>query len=157
MAATSELYRHSCQEAIARGELGVWRDSHLANIACRNAIMSVIRDEFDGLHLSDDCAKKVVDQFGLERVAYVLANTLQVKDWDGRFSHTNREWFGRITVPPDAMHNPEFAVDSHSAVLDGFMQKFRTLCQQMEYGSVQLEFQTNPTSPTQRLSQEQIM
>ena len=125
-------YRHSIQEARVRGEVSEWRDSYRANVACKKAIESAIRENFDGSHLRKELAQSVIDQFGMERVAYVLANTLQIKDWDERFSPVNREWFGRITVPPDEEHNYDFAVDSHSTVLDGFMDQFRSAWQKLQ-------------------------
>ena len=73
------------------------------------------------MHLTDDCTASVIAEYGHKRTAFVLANTLQEKNWDGRFSRQNREWFGRTMVFSDARHNCEFVVESHPAVLDGFM------------------------------------
>lgn len=63
--------------------------------------------------------------YGMERVAMVLANTVQLQDWDGRYSRRNKEW--AKTIPND---NPEtvrcgYALNSHPAVLDGFIDLVR--------------------------------
>ena len=48
------LYPYSAEEAGKRGELPLWRASHHANVACRNAIEEAVRQHFDGSHLSLD-------------------------------------------------------------------------------------------------------
>ena len=67
----------------------------------------------------------VIEAYGWKRTTYVLANTLQVKSDDGRFHRENIEWSRRIYVPPDREHNDSFAVNSHPAVLDGFIRLYR--------------------------------
>ena len=42
-------YPYSAAEARERNELSLWRESHKANIACRNAIEEAIRQNFDGM------------------------------------------------------------------------------------------------------------
>ena len=49
------LYPYSAKEARERNELSLWRESHRANIACREAIEDAIRQNFDGMHLDKDC------------------------------------------------------------------------------------------------------
>ena len=48
------LYPYSAKEARERNELSLWRESHRANIACREAIEDTIRQNFDGLYLNED-------------------------------------------------------------------------------------------------------
>ncbi len=119
------LYPYSAQEARRRDELVLWRASHQANIACKDAIETAIREQFDGMHLSKDCVKPVIQEFGYKRVQWVLANTVQQKHWDGRFSQANQEWARQMYIPPDPSHNTDFVVESHPAVLDGFLSQYR--------------------------------
>ena len=60
------LYPYSSAEARERNELSLWRESHKANIACRNAIEDAIRQSFDGMHLDNDCITPVLDEYGYE-------------------------------------------------------------------------------------------
>ena len=83
------LYPYSAKEARERNELSLWRESHRANIACRDAIEDAIRRSFDGMHLDKDCTSLVLEKYGYKRTAWVLANTLHELKWDGRFSHAN--------------------------------------------------------------------
>ena len=129
------VYPYSFAEAKRLNELDRWKESHKENISCKNAIEEAIRHGFDGMYLQQDCAKDVVSQFGYHRTAYVLANSLQQKDHDGRFSHGNHHWAKSIFVPPDrddySNRNVDFAVDSHPAVLDGFVNQFRKAYQSL--------------------------
>ena len=119
------LYRGTAEQARKEDKLQLWRDSFQANILCRIAI--------------EKCAGRVLDQFGEARVKYVLSATLQELDYDGRFSRSNKEW-GRQTEITPSTRNYEFAVQSHPAVLDGFISDFRSECQQrqMDHGYPQM-------------------
>lgn len=119
------LYLYTADEAQYLNELDLWRESFKTNIACKEAIEAAIRRDFDGMHLKDGCVQSVIAEFGYKRTAFVLANTLQEKDYDGRFSRSNKEWSHRIFVPPDKEHNYRFVVDSHSTILDGFLTEYR--------------------------------
>ena len=118
------LYLGSLSEARRYNELDRWRDSHRENIACKRAIEEAIRKGFDGMYLNVDCAQSVIDSFGFKRVGWVLANTLQQKKDDGRFSPRNKEWAAGTFIPPSD-RNYDFTVESHPAVLDGFVNLFR--------------------------------
>ena len=123
------LYPYSSAEARERDELPLWRESHKANIACRNAIEDAIRQSFDGMHLGKDCITPVLDEYGYKRTAWVLANTLHELKWDGRFSPANKQWAERRYIPQDERHNAAITVRSHPAVLDGFVSLYRKAVQ----------------------------
>jgi len=118
------LYPHTAAYALEHGELEQYRASLQANIACKNAIEAAIRQHFDGMHLNKAAVTEVVSAYGKERVCYVVANTLQQKSWDARFSSANKAWAEQFeivaAVRPDYDSRGAFVVDSHPAVLDGF-------------------------------------
>ena len=126
------LYPYSAKEARERNELSLWRESHRANIACRDAIEDAIRRSFDGMHLDKDCITPVLDEYGYKRTAWVLANTLHELKWDGRFSYANKHWAEKIYIPTDLNHNSDFVVRSHPAVLDGFVTFYRKAVQALD-------------------------
>ena len=123
------LYPYSAKEARERNELSLWRESHRANIACREAIEDTIRRSFDGMHLDKDCITPVLEKYGYKRTAWVLANTLHELKWDGRFGHANKQWAEHACIPSDISHNSDFVVRSHPAVLDGFVSFYRKAVQ----------------------------
>ena len=124
------VYRHSAAYAREAGELEAWRASHKENVACREAIDKAIAKHFDGAHLDRQALSTVFDAYGAERVAWVLANSVITKEYDGRFSRGNRAWAQAENIPidwtkPGYVHNDEFASRSHPAVLDGYIQMAR--------------------------------
>ena len=125
------LYPYSAAEARRLNEISLWRASYKANIACKQAIEESIQKHFDGMHLSSGCVDEVIAEFGYMRTAWVLANTVQQKDWDGRFKHDNKQWSSHIYIPPDLQHNCYFVVESHPAVLDGFITRYRQMYQDL--------------------------
>lgn len=130
MTNNAPFYPYSAEYAKSEGMLDVWRESHRANMACRDAIEESIREGFDGMHLDHDCAEKVMKEFGFARTKYVLANTLKELEHDGRFSRDNKAW-GRQTFVDRDRHNTDFVVRSHPAVLDGFIREFREEVQKL--------------------------
>lgn len=126
---TVPIYNNTLGYAREHGELEMYRASLKANIACKEAIEGAIRKHFDGMHLDSAAVKEAVEAFGVERVCYVLANTAQQKSWDGRFSISNKEWAKQFNIPdsgrPDDYSRHRFTVESHPAVLDGFIRALR--------------------------------
>ena len=125
------LYPYSAEEARRRDELSLWRASHRENIACKEAIEEAVRQHFNGSHLDNDCLTEVFQEFGYKRTAWVLANTLQQLEWDGRFSPKNKAWAEQFSIPWDKQHGPEFVVTSHPAVLDGVVDQYRKIYQEL--------------------------
>ena len=125
------LYTDGLDAARRSGQIALWRASHQANIACKKAIEDSIRQGFDGVHLKEDCAKEVLEEFGFKRVNWVLANTIQEKSGDGRFRPDNRSWAQRTFIPEDMGHKVEFIVNSHSEVVNGFVSQVREAYQKL--------------------------
>lgn len=120
------VYPYSAEEAKRLGQLTEWRESFRSNITCKKAIEQAIRRDFDGMYLKADCVGSVIAEYGFRRVQWVLANTVQQKDWDGRFSRDNKEWAKGTYIPSDKHNrNLEYVVESHPAVLDGFVNLYR--------------------------------
>lgn len=120
------VYYESFGYAAENGEVDLYRISRQLNEECRNAIEEAIADNFDGMHLADDATKSVVEQFGMERMGYILAYTLNYNNHDGRYSHSNKEW-ADITCKGERGNNirTDWIVRSHPAVLNGFVDMYR--------------------------------
>lgn len=96
------VYRHSAEYAIQHGEIEAYRDSFKANMDCREAIEKAIGDNYRDNRLdSKTTSVQLGQKFGMERVSYVLANTIRCKDHDGRISDGNKRWAAAIPVAED--------------------------------------------------------
>lgn len=128
------VYRHTAQYARAEGEIKAYLESRHEDTICCQAIEDAIRREFDGMRLGDNAVSLVLEQFGPERVSWVLANTVMMKEYDGRFSPSNRQWANSVGVVMDrgsagSVYNDDYVVDSHPAVLDGYISLARKVLQ----------------------------
>ena len=95
------VYRHSAAYAHEHGELDQYRTSQRVNIACKEAIEAAISENYRDNRLDGAAVGQVTEQFGYDRMLYVLANTVQQKEWDGRFSRANKAWAGTVEVLPN--------------------------------------------------------
>ena len=123
------VYYEPFSYAKENDEVDLYRTSYRVNSECKQAIHEAIADNYDGMYLGDDAVDQVVRQYGMERVGYILANTLHHKSYDDRFSHSNKEWAEQVSTPEHGADRMTFradwVVDSHPAVLDGFVTMFR--------------------------------
>ncbi|MCC8046753.1 MAG: DUF3849 domain-containing protein [Clostridiales bacterium] len=129
------VYKESFSYAQEHGEVDTFRSSNRLNDACSTAIEETISSHFDGMRLNDKAVAPVMERFGAERVAFVLAATVLYKSYDGRFSWDNKSWAVK-TCPrmaaemnksnPVQLIQPHTLVTSHPAVLNGFINLFRT-------------------------------
>ena len=96
------VYRHSAEYAIQHGEIEAYRDSFKANMDCRDAIEKAIGDNYRDNRLdSKNISVQLGQNFGMERVSYVLANTIRCKDHDGRISDGNKRWAATVPIAED--------------------------------------------------------
>ncbi len=97
------------------------------NMTLRKDIEDTVEKNFDGMHLGEGFEQELIDLYGLERVRYVLANTVQQKMDDGRFSPQNKEWAKGIPILGRENEKRYFVVNSHPAVLDGVINRVRKI------------------------------
>ena len=131
------VYPHSASYAREHGELDDYRASHQANVACKQAIEAAIREHYRDNSLGKEGAQQVIEKFGLERVQYVLANTVRQMDWDGRISPDNKAWARNFPVYEDKDHwgddrNLDFVVASHPGLTNLFTTQVRREAKELE-------------------------
>lgn len=124
------IYPYSATYAREHDELPEYRASYKANTACRDAIDAAISQHYRNNSLSSQAVKDVVAQFGFDRTLYVLANTARHKDWDGRFSMSNKQWARDFPVTTDinSMGDDQtvgFIANSHPGLLELFIRDAR--------------------------------
>ena len=119
------IYRETANYAYEAGELEAYRASFAANEKCRDAIEAAITSNYGDNRLDADAAvKSVLEQFSPERVRYILANTIQQKDFDGRIPQPLKEWVKSVEVCPE--NASRFVVDKANPGLTAlFVDAFR--------------------------------
>lgn len=126
------VYSHTAEYARDHGELEQYRESKNANIACRTAVEEAITAHYQDNRLDGAAVKQVVDAFGYDRTLYILAATVQYKEWDGRISRSSKEWARTIPVAEDRsdggsdMNVYIIANRSHPGLLDLFLKEVRS-------------------------------
>lgn len=118
-----ELYVWSLADAKRSGEVSLWHESHNENIACAEAIKQAINDNYSDYRLHE-CAKGVIEQYGFDRVNWVLANTVQRSMSDGRYSEDNKAW-ARGTYIPLEDTRTDFLVTAHPGLTNLFLDQAR--------------------------------
>jgi hypothetical protein len=133
MAEHKPIYPDSRKEAERNGELDDWYASRHENIACRDFISQSISLNYDGYRLGGDVAEQAIAKFGYDRVNLVLANTIQLKDHDGRFSADNKTWAKGFFFADEEAHRREFLIDgSHPGLVDIVAKQARSAYEQLQ-------------------------
>ena len=120
-----KVYNNTFAYASEHKEVEWYRASFYANIKCKEAIEAAIREHFDGYHLNDIAVNSVIQVFGVDRVKFVLANTVNLADWDGRYSVRNKEWANTVSDYNSESNRLRYRVTSHPAVLNGYIDQVR--------------------------------
>lgn len=132
------VYLQSGTFAREHGELDTFRASYKANVACKDAIENAIAENYRDNRLNTAGAHSVIEQFGMERTMMVLANTVQHKDWDGRFSDNNKAWAESIVLPAEdegGHRNNDFVVNkAHPGLTDLFVNQVRREAKELTNG-----------------------
>ena len=143
------FYMHTLSYAMEHGRADDYLESRKLNLDCKRAIEDAVRNNFDGMHLAHDAAEEVLEEYGAERVVFILANTVQQLEHDGRFSIGNKAWAKGYKIPENVSRgidlNADYVISSHPAVLDGFIGLVREGIREQELGkeeSVQINEET---------------
>lgn len=124
------VYPYPSDHAREQGELDVYRASFRANVSCKEAIEAAIREYYRDNRLDTAAVGQVAEQFGQERMLYVLAATVRHFDYDGRISRDNKRWANTIPAYQngDGMESDrsvQFVVSSHPGLTDLFLTQAR--------------------------------
>ena len=118
------VYKQSFRTAQENQELKLYYQSNELNQECASAIDKAISDSnYDTFYYDlKSAAKTVLNEFGADRVAWVLAGVLQRNAFDGRYSSANKNWADDQEIPPEysCVH-----LTSHPTVVDGFIDRVR--------------------------------
>ena len=142
---SAPLYPHSAAYASEHGETAQYHLSYRANLACKEAVEQAINSNYGNNRLDTESAvKDVLEQFGPERVQFILANTIRHKDSDGRISRDNKAWAKTIPMPEDSEGRCLVVDKVNPGLTDLFTRKARKMIQEAEKGSVLQKLKQEP-------------
>ena len=146
---TTPVYPHSAAYAREHGEMAQYNLSYQANSACKEAIEQTISAHYAENRLDTEAAvKDVLEKFGTERVQFILANTIQRKNYDGRISQDNKAWAKTIPMPEDSgasRHCAYLVVDGvNPGLTDLFTRQARKTMQEQQKSSVLQKLKQEP-------------
>ena len=135
------VYLHSAAYASKHGETDAYGLSDQANFSCKVAIEQAISAHYRDNRLDTASAvQEILEEFGAERMNFILANTIQHKDADGRISCDNKAWAKTIPMPEDSATSQQcvdLIVDRvNLGLVDLFTRQARKTVQEKEKGSV---------------------
>ena len=125
-----ELYLQTALYAREHGEQERYFASRKENVACKQGIEQALAQHYGDNRLSSvTAAVEVIRNYGMERVKFVLAHTVQHFDWDGRISKANKEWASTVPLTADAATRAEpnvgYVVSSHPGLIDLLVSEVR--------------------------------
>ena len=128
------------QKELEKAQAKMERDT---KAACKNAIERAIAEKFDGRRLPKETAEGVIREYGIERVRYVLSHTVAHKTQEQRISDENKEW-AKETAPYSTWETNDMVVNSHPAVLNGFINQARRYIERENILAAQTAEQEQP-------------
>lgn len=126
------IYLQTARYANEHNEMEKYRGSHRLNEDCKHTIDEAIRNNFDGMHLKNGFEDKLVEKFGMDRVAFIVATTINEHGWDGRYSRENKEWAKSIPMSESEDERGYCCLNIHPAVLNGFTDMIRKRIKEKE-------------------------
>ncbi len=138
--AYAEYKEEQAQIELEKAQAKIERDT---KVSCKDAVDRAIAENFDGYRLPKGTAAGVIKEYGIERVSYVLANTVMHRSQEERISPENKEW--AKSIEPYAMYESrDIVATSHPAVLNGFINQARRYIEHEKELAAQAEAEQEP-------------
>lgn len=123
---TTPIYYHSGTYAKEHNELDKYRETSALCRKCCDGIQAILSARFDGMHLNHEAITDALAAYDPELLGLVLSSTVIYKEWDGRFSRSNKAWAYTIKqLDREAGSFLPTVVNTHPAILDGFITMYR--------------------------------
>lgn len=110
------LYVSSFGYAALNGERDSFEKSYAENIRCVAAIDKAISEHYGG-ELTAEVLDSISEEYGADRVRWVLANTMQCRQSDSHFSDQNMEWAMSVDIP-ESEGNIRFCLASSAGAVN---------------------------------------
>jgi len=119
------VYLQTAAYAYEHDEMEIYRASHGLSQGCKRDIDEAIQRNYDGMHLNLGFEDELIKQYGMERIAYIVATTINEHEWDGRYARANKDWARTIPMSESEDERMDCCLNIHPAILDGFADMIR--------------------------------
>lgn len=126
------LYTNSFKEAQNTDEVALYHQSKQANVECKDFIENLLFENFDNGKLDKNTAKQIIEEFGIDRTSFVLANTIQQRE-EPRFSVENIAFAKETHFFDDIDNRIDYMLSGHVGVVNLLTYQFKE-----EYKSLDL-------------------
>ena len=121
------VYPHSEMYAEEFGEWEMYQISTHLNIQCKEAIDDAVRRYFSFNILEPEALHLVVEQFGVPRVRFVLANTVLAMQGDDRIAAEHKAWARSVPIFADidskgSNNRNAYVVKNHPQVINALVE-----------------------------------
>ncbi len=123
-----DVYRHSYMYARHSDELEPWARSLAENVVCAKAIDRTAKEN----HPDKDAVRGIIDEYGYERVAWILAATVRVGGHEGHISEQNKVWAVGMEIPAPRTETLDYITEAPPKALDAFITLTCQLRQEQE-------------------------
>lgn len=114
------VYKGTLADARKELSIDLYLDSKQWNLACKTAIEYILdRNRTTNLK---QAVKELLDDFGEDRVVFMIANTVQYYTYEDCFSKENEKWAGEIDIPENFNRgidiNSRYIIDGDVSILN---------------------------------------
>jgi len=130
------VYHKDLKQARADGEMDAWRISHHATTTCSEQFQKEYERAYENRQVPQ-FLQQMVDRYGMERCKIVVASTIQLASYDGRYSQDMKDAAAKVTIPgasTDSMHDRRFdyRISCHPVTVNVAMRDLLAIEKQQE-------------------------
>lgn len=130
------VYYKDLKQARADGELEQWRSNHKATQACAEQFQKEYERVY-GERQVPQFLQQMVDRYGIERCKIVIASTIQLSPYDGRYSQDMKEAAAKVVIPgknTDPLHDRrlDYHINCHPVTVNVAMRGLLVIERQQE-------------------------
>lgn len=130
------VYYKDLKQARADGELEQWRSSHKATQVCAEQFQKEYERAY-GERQVPQFLQQMVDRYGIERCKIVIASTIQLSPYDGRYSQDMKEAAAAVVIPgknTEPLHDRrlDYHINCHPVTVNVAMRDLLVIERQQE-------------------------
>lgn len=130
------VYYKDLKQARADGELEQWRSNHKATQACAEQFQKEYERAY-GERQVPQFLQQMVDRYGIERCKIVIASTIQLSPYDGRYSQDMKDAAAKVVIPgknTEPLHDRrlDYHINCHPVTVNVAMRDLLVIERQQE-------------------------